>query len=149
MNIISFILIIFRRIDVMKRERAIRYFFIQGLGSAIFIGIFYLGGEETSIIIPVIIMYKMGGAPFYFWFPSVCERVSWGVCLVLITIQKVIPLILLRMVTGSLVWVLGVLRIVVGGVGSLNQMKMKRLLAFSSIHHVGLVVLSLKILEKI
>lgn len=148
-NMVRFVLIIFKRGDIIKRESAMKYFFIQGIGSALFIRIFYLDREILRNISPFILRYKMGGGPFYFWFPSLCERISWGICLILMTLQKIIPLILMGRIIGVVVWWVGVRRIIIGGVGILNQVKFKRLFAFSSIFHVGLVILGILILEKI
>jgi len=75
-NMVRFVLIIFKRGDIIKRESAMKYFFIQGIGSALFIRIFYLDREILRNISPFILRYKMGGGPFYFWFPSLCERIS-------------------------------------------------------------------------
>lgn len=146
-NIVRFIILIFKRGDVVKREGIIKYFFIQRVGSRVFLGIFYLDGI-MEILGPIILTYKIGGGPFYYWFPRLCESASWGVCIILMTFQKLIPLVLVRMMLRIIVILIRIVRVLVGGIGIINQKKLKRLIAYSSIYHVGLLLLRVTIWEK-
>lgn len=139
-NIIRFIAIIYSR-SSEGVEVCLKYFFIQRLGSGILIIIFYSEFEWFDYIILIILRYKMGAGPFYFWFPSVCDGLEWGCCFLLITIQKVLPLLLISFLTRIFLWVIILRRIIIGSVGSINQERMKRLIAYSSIHHVGWILL--------
>jgi len=56
--------------------------------------------ENINILV---IRYKIGAGPFYFWFPSVCEMISWGPCFLLIRIQKLIPLVLISMYSSFMI----------------------------------------------
>lgn len=139
-NIIRFIAIIYSR-SSEGVEVCLKYFFIQRLGSGILIIIFYSEFEWFDYIILIILRYKMGAGPFYFWFPSVCDGLEWGCCFLLITIQKVLPLLLISFLTRIFLWVIILRRIIIGAAGSINQERMKRLIAYSSIHHVGWILL--------
>lgn len=135
-NIFRFLLIIRNKIR-NRIDSRIKYFFIQGLGSRLLILSFYRQNIFESAINILVLRYKMGAGPFYFWFPSVCRIISWGACFLLISIQKLIPLILISIYSSVIIWVIVVSRVTIGVLGIINQVRIKRLLAYSSIHHIG------------
>lgn len=147
-NILRFIALIYRR-RIIRVEACIKYFFIQRLGSGLLIIIFYCGVNWFEYLILVILRYKMGGGPFYFWFPSICERIRWGRCLLLMRFQKVLPLLIVTVLVSIILWRIIIIRIVVGSVGSLNQKKIKRLMAYSSVHHIGWMLLGIYVRDDI
>lgn len=55
----------------------------------------------------------------------------------MIVIQKVAPLYLLAVRFGSILFVVGGLSALVGALGGLNQVHLRKLLAYSSISHLG------------
>lgn len=136
-NILSFIIIIHKRYRQNCIESCIKYFFVQRLGSAILIITFYLEEIIVRALVILILSYKVGGAPIYFWFPRVCEGLDWISCFVLIFFQKVIPLILVSIFIRRIIWLTIISRLIVGAIGSFNQRRMKILIAYSSIHHLG------------
>nr|YP_009333088.1 NADH dehydrogenase subunit 2 [Araneus angulatus]AMD83655.1 NADH dehydrogenase subunit 2 [Araneus angulatus] len=139
-NMMSFIAIMYSR-SSEGVEVCLKYFFIQSLGSGILMMMFYSEFGWFDYIILMILSYKMGAGPFYFWFPSVCEGLEWGCCFLLMTIQKVLPLLLISFLTSMFLWVIILSSMFIGAAGSMNQESMKRLMAYSSIHHVGWILL--------
>nr|YP_010415021.1 NADH dehydrogenase subunit 2 [Araniella displicata]URW97640.1 NADH dehydrogenase subunit 2 [Araniella displicata] len=139
-NMMSFIALIYER-GALGVEMCLKYFFIQSLGSGVLMMMFYSEFKWVEYLSLVILSYKIGGGPFYFWFPSICDGLSWGSCFMLMTIQKVLPLILITFLVSMFLWVIIFSSMLIGGVGSMNQKSMKRLLAFSSIHHIGWILL--------
>lgn len=84
---------------------------------------------------------KRGAAPFHFWFPSVIEGLRWYPNLLLITWQKIAPLIVLSYVIRlNLIIFIIVFSIIFGRLGGLNQTSLRKLLAFSSINHLGWII---------
>lgn len=140
-NMIRFIILIYKRYRLDSIESCLRYFFVQSLGSAMFIGIFYMGRGFMRELVILVLGYRLGAAPFYFWFPSVCKGIRWIRCFVLISFQKIIPLILIVMCIRYIVWFLIMLRLVIGAFGSFNQSNIKQLMAYSSIHHLGWIIM--------
>lgn len=140
LNIISFIALVYDR-NSRGVEVRIKYFFIQRLGSGILILIFFTEFFWFDYIRLRVLSYKMGGGPFYFWFPSICERLGWGSCLLLITIQKILPLLLITFLVRIFLWFIIITRILLGAIGSINQKRVKRLLGFSSVHHIGWIII--------
>lgn len=144
-NIIIFIVLIYVRYRMFNIESCIKYFFIQSLGSAVFIILFYCDNIFIDIIICLSLRYKLGAGPFFYWFPSVCEGISWLSCFILISVQKVIPLILIIMFISWIVFFIVIISLLFGVLGSFNQKDLKRLIAYSSVYHLGWIFLCIMI----
>jgi len=93
--------------------------------------------------------FKIGSAPFHFWVPDVYSKVSLFVNFYLISVPKIgilftlIKISLFLPVTHNLIMVFSILSLLVGAIGGLVQQKITRLLAYSSISHVGYILLAL------
>lgn len=135
-------------------EGAVKYLLIQASGSGLLLvrslmswfssGTSFLNirRSTTMIILIMRLLLKMGVFPFYFWVPSVINSTRWTNCLLLITWQKMAPLALLSHLRlfnteFSVVVVIAVMRILVGGILGINQAQLRRLIAYSSIAHGG------------
>lgn len=140
-NIISFLILIYRRYRTGVIESCLKYFFIQSLGSALFIRIFYLNYYMIGGILFLILSFKIGAGPFFYWFPSLCSGIDWGSCYILIIFQKIIPLLLIRIFIHWILWFVVIVRLIIGVLGSFNQRNIKQLMAYSSIHHLGWIMI--------
>ncbi len=146
-NLISFIPIIINIENNKKSsEAAIKYFLVQTFASAIVIFsslYFYLYNGYTfsntpNIIITLALCLKLGIAPFHFWFPEVLEGLNWINSLLLLTWQKISPLVILSLFFYSdLIIILALISAIVGAISGINQTSMRKILAFSSISHLG------------
>lgn len=137
-NIMSFLFLFYYQKRIVNIESCMKYFFVQSVGSALFIrSLYFIVGEEWDYIRRIILRYKLGAGPFFFWFPSVVKGLGWIGAFFLITIQKIIPLILLIIFVRWMLWIILILSLVVGLLGSFNQRDVKILFAYSSIHHLG------------
>nr|YP_009169985.1 NADH dehydrogenase subunit 2 [Salvelinus albus]YP_009245097.1 NADH dehydrogenase subunit 2 [Salvelinus kuznetzovi]YP_009743747.1 NADH dehydrogenase subunit 2 [Salvelinus taranetzi]YP_010241806.1 NADH dehydrogenase subunit 2 [Salvelinus schmidti]YP_010500910.1 NADH dehydrogenase subunit 2 [Salvelinus confluentus]YP_010516601.1 NADH dehydrogenase subunit 2 [Salvelinus kronocius]YP_010557002.1 NADH dehydrogenase subunit 2 [Salvelinus malma lordi]AID67895.1 NADH dehydrogenase subunit 2 [Salve len=91
---------------------------------------------------------KLGLAPVHFWLPEVLQGLELTTGLILSTWQKLAPFALMIQVAPaidpSLLIALGLLSILVGGWGGLNQTQLRKILAYSSIAHLGWMVLILQ-----
>jgi len=101
-----------------------------------------------SLIISTL-AFKIGSAPFHFWVPDVYSKVSLFVNFYLISCPKIgilytlIKFCLSLPIYSSLIFVFSILSLVVGALGGLVSLKINRLLAYSSINHVGYILLAL------
>lgn len=146
-NLMSFIPIIINLENNKKRrESAIKYFLIQAISSAIVIFrslMFYMIGRENlsltpNIIITLALCIKIGIAPFHFWFPEVLEGLNWFNSLILLTWQKISPLVILSLFFYSKALILLALAsAIIGAISGINQTSIRKILAFSSISHLG------------
>nr|YP_009990452.1 NADH dehydrogenase subunit 2 [Mullus surmuletus]QNM99676.1 NADH dehydrogenase subunit 2 [Mullus surmuletus] len=90
---------------------------------------------------------KLGLAPLHTWLPEVIQGLDLSVGLVLSTWQKLAPLALLAQIAPSdskLLIVLGVMSTFLGGWAGLNQVQIRKILAYSSIAHLGWMVIVLQ-----
>nr|YP_009171130.1 NADH dehydrogenase subunit 2 [Drawida japonica]AIR76355.1 NADH dehydrogenase subunit 2 [Drawida japonica] len=149
-NLLSFIPIILTGSGNQETEAAIKYFLAQALGSsAILVFSTSLWNLESfsfsklfSLILMVSILLKLGSAPCHFWYPSVMSSISWVSCFVLTTWQKLAPLcaisfFLMQKFSSSFLIFVGSLNAIIGGIMGLNQSKMRSIMAYSSIGHIG------------
>lgn len=140
-NIISFLILIYKRYRVIIGESCLKYFFIQRIRSSLFISLFYLNYYLIGGVIIIILRLKIGAGPFFFWFPSLCSGLDWFSCYILMLFQKVLPLMLIFMFIHWIIWIIVIVRLLLGVIGSFNQSNIKQLLAYSSIHHLGWIVM--------
>ena len=142
LNMLSFIPLIIFSSWFQETEAAIKYFLFQALGSSLLL----LGAysAEFNILVFIGILVKLGIAPFHFWFPSVMNSISWPICLILATWQKVVPLLVLIIssssIQSSFIFLVASLNALVGGIGGLNQTQIRPLLAYSSVGHIGWIL---------
>lgn len=139
-NIISFIPIISSSSWLQESEGAIKYLLFQALGSSLIL----LGSlfPTFNILILFGLLTKLGAAPFHFWFPSIIKRIPWPTSALLLTWQKIAPMIILisSFSRRRVLFIFGALRALVGGLGGLTQTHLRPLLAYSSIGHIGWMV---------
>jgi len=105
-------------------------------------------------LVLVAVGFKLGAAPFHLWTPDVYRGAPAPVTAFVATVSKAgVVAVLLRLlvavdpVPGSpLVWILGLLAvasIVVGNLLALREPDLKRLLAYSSVAHMGYLLVAL------
>nr|YP_011007725.1 NADH dehydrogenase subunit 2 [Gobiobotia jiangxiensis]WAW79920.1 NADH dehydrogenase subunit 2 [Gobiobotia jiangxiensis] len=88
---------------------------------------------------------KIGLAPMHFWLPEVLQGLDLLTGLILSTWQKLAPLALIiqtaQTVNPLLLTLLGLMSALAGGWGGLNQTQLRKILAYSSIAHMGWMVI--------
>ncbi|YP_001661382.1 NADH dehydrogenase subunit 2 (mitochondrion) [Trichechus manatus] len=154
MNMLAMIPILTMNSNPRSTEAATKYFLAQSTASmllmmAILIN-FMLSGQWTITKLPNVVtssmalaalMMKLGLAPFHFWVPEVTQGTSLISGAILLTWQKLAPLSILYQIIPSidinLLIISGLLSILVGGWGGLNQTQLRKILAYSSIAHMG------------
>jgi len=165
-NLLSFIPLITSKSNLNNSEAALNYFLIQAFASTIilfsiiiyiiFINIdfFFINPLNklplSNFIISLTLILKLGVAPFHFWLPNVIENINWFNRFILITWQKLTPIIIisyLNLHNFLLMFIL--LSTFVGAIGGLNQISIRKLIAFSSINHIGWIIAALIFNESI
>lgn len=152
LNLLSFIPLIIRPNNLNSTESAIKYFLIQAFASLVFLfsSIIYITKfsffnfiyfNYENFIINSSIILKLGAAPFHFWFPNIIEGLSWINSLILLTWQKLAPLTIISYSSyNSYIIVFILFSTFIGAIGGLNQTSLRKLLAFSSINHIGWIL---------
>nr|ATU75187.1 NADH dehydrogenase subunit 2 [Conirostrum cinereum] len=135
-------------------EAATKYFLTQAAASALVLfssmtnawqtgqwDITQLTHPTSCLILTAAIAMKLGLVPFHFWFPEVLQGSPLTTGLLLSTIMKLPPIALLYMTSPSLnptlLTTLAILSTALGGWMGLNQTQIRKILAFSSISHLG------------
>ena len=122
--------------------------------------------EEITIYIPYCLillsvgfLFKISAAPFHFWSPDVYDRIPTIVTTFVAIITKISILILLLQLvhytnniylTNKYFWtssllISSVLSLIIGTILGLTQSRIKRLYAYSTISHLGFILLALTI----
>nr|ABN72880.1 NADH dehydrogenase subunit 2 [Drosophila ambigua] len=161
-NLLSFIpLLSDSNNNSTSTEASLKYFLTQALASTVllFSSIILMlknnmnieiNDSFTSMIIMSALLLKSGAAPFHFWFPNMMEGLTWMNALMLMTWQKIAPLMLISYLDiKNLLLISVILSVMVGAIGGLNQTSLRKLMAFSSINHLGWMLMSLMISESI
>nr|WNH22545.1 NADH dehydrogenase subunit 2 [Calamus calamus] len=100
-----------------------------------------------ATLITLALALKIGLAPLHLWLPEVIQGVDYTTGLMLSTWQKLAPFVLLLQIqptNSSLLMALGITSTLVGGWGGLNQVQLRKILAYSSIAHLGWMTLVLQ-----
>nr|AAZ16125.1 NADH dehydrogenase subunit 2 [Eurycea wilderae] len=135
-------------------EAATKYFLMQAAASALLLFATTLNawytGEWTiscmqnvisTLMLTIALMIKLAVAPFHLWLPDVIQGLDLMTCLILLTWQKLAPMTLLIQIGPELNPMLlisfGLLSIILGGWGGLNQPQIRKIMAYSSIAHLG------------
>nr|AEV22067.1 NADH dehydrogenase subunit 2 [Arachnothera flavigaster] len=135
-------------------EAATKYFLVQAAASALVLfssmtnawhtgqwDITQLTHPVSCLILTSAISMKLGLVPFHFWFPEVLQGSPIITGLLLSTVMKFPPLTLLYMTSPSLnptlLATMALLSTALGGWMGLNQTQIRKILAFSSIAHLG------------
>nr|YP_009672842.1 NADH dehydrogenase subunit 2 [Craterocephalus stramineus]QDE53150.1 NADH dehydrogenase subunit 2 [Craterocephalus stramineus] len=101
----------------------------------------------STSIITMALALKIGLAPVHAWLPEVLQGLDLTTGLILSTWQKLAPFALILQINPSnptLLIILGMTSTLVGGWGGLNQTQLRKVLAYSSIAHLGWMVLVLQ-----
>nr|QGQ60814.1 NADH dehydrogenase subunit 2 [Scytalopus latrans]QGQ60832.1 NADH dehydrogenase subunit 2 [Scytalopus latrans] len=95
----------------------------------------------SCLLLTTAISIKLGLTPFHFWFPEVVQGSSLTTGLLLATLMKFPPTVLLILTSPSLnptlLTIMAIASAALGGWMGLNQTQIRKVLAFSSISHLG------------
>nr|ABU49958.1 NADH dehydrogenase subunit 2 [Chirostoma sphyraena]ABU49973.1 NADH dehydrogenase subunit 2 [Chirostoma consocium] len=98
-------------------------------------------------MITLALALKVGLAPLHAWLPEVLQGLDLTTGLILSTWQKLAPFALLLQIQPAdshALIALGLASTLVGGWGGLNQTQLRKILAYSSIAHLGWMILVLQ-----
>nr|AHG31238.1 NADH dehydrogenase subunit 2 [Pachycephala vitiensis kandavensis]AJS11024.1 NADH dehydrogenase subunit 2 [Pachycephala vitiensis kandavensis]AJS11067.1 NADH dehydrogenase subunit 2 [Pachycephala vitiensis kandavensis]AJS11134.1 NADH dehydrogenase subunit 2 [Pachycephala vitiensis kandavensis] len=135
-------------------EAATKYFLVQATASTLVLfssmtNAWYTGQWDITqlthptscLILTMAISMKLGLVPFHFWFPEVLQGSPLITGLLLSTAMKFPPITLLFMTSPSLnptlLTTMAILSTALGGWMGLNQTQIRKIMAFSSISHLG------------
>nr|QNE85777.1 NADH dehydrogenase subunit 2 [Hydrotaea irritans] len=151
-NLLSFIPLMSDN-KLMSTEASLKYFLTQALASSIFLFaviLFLLNSSKNNsnyfmeMILFSSLLLKSGSAPFHFWFPNVMEGLSWLNSLILMTWQKIAPLMLISYIILKPLIIMSIIfSSLIGALGGLNQTSLRKLMAYSSINHLSWMLMAM------
>nr|APQ47188.1 NADH dehydrogenase subunit 2 [Anolis soinii] len=153
-NTLAIIPIISMQHHPRATEAATKYFLTQAAASAMILfssttnawytgtwDITQISTNPSHILLMLALAMKLGLAPTHFWLPEVLQGTTMTTALIITTWQKLAPLSLIYVTMNNLpttiLLMLGLLSSAVGGWGGLNQTQTRKIMAYSSIAHLG------------
>lgn len=159
-----FILVAIKKGSAYSAEAGLKYFVLGAVSSGVFLfgcALLYgvsgemsiqgvnsvLIGDIGKIWITVSLLFKLSVAPFHMWAPDVYEGAPTITTALLAIMPKIGVFFVIVQVglVSNVILFCGVLSVIYGAIGALNQTKMKRLLAYSGIGHLGFILLGVAI----
>nr|AMN92811.1 NADH dehydrogenase subunit 2 [Anolis schiedii] len=157
LNTLAIIPIISTTHNPRSTEAATKYFLIQAAASAVILfssmtnawltgtwDITNLLSPPSQIMVTLALAMKLGLAPAHFWLPEVLQGSTLTTALVITTWQKLAPMALIYLTLNNLsttvLIILGILSSMIGGWGGLNQTQTRKIMAYSSIAHLGWMI---------
>nr|YP_010029017.1 NADH dehydrogenase subunit 2 [Lemniscomys barbarus]QOU09834.1 NADH dehydrogenase subunit 2 [Lemniscomys barbarus] len=154
MSLLAIIPLLINKKNPRSTEAATKYFITQATASMIFLFTIVLNykqtgtwmfQQQTNNILPnmmlIALSMKLGLAPFHYWLPEVTQGIPLRTGLILLTWQKIAPLSIMfqtyQLLNPMIVSMLAALSIFTGAWGGLNQTQTRKIMAYSSIAHMG------------
>nr|YP_002907479.1 NADH dehydrogenase subunit 2 [Papyrocranus congoensis]BAB19291.1 NADH dehydrogenase subunit 2 [Papyrocranus sp. Nagoya University]BAH58962.1 NADH dehydrogenase subunit 2 [Papyrocranus congoensis] len=104
-------------------------------------------------LITLALALKIGLAPMHFWMPEVLQGLDLSTGLILTTWQKLAPFALIYQIAPNmnttLLMIMGLTSTLIGGWGGLNQTQLRKIMAYSSIAHMGWMIMVLQFMPSL
>nr|ALB78432.1 NADH dehydrogenase subunit 2 [Canis lupaster]QZP40686.1 NADH dehydrogenase subunit 2 [Canis lupaster]QZP40699.1 NADH dehydrogenase subunit 2 [Canis lupaster] len=154
MNMLAVIPILMKKYNPRAMEASTKYFLTQATASMLLmmgvtINLLYSGqwviskisNPIASTMMTTALTMKLGLSPFHFWVPEVTQGITLMSGMILLTWQKIAPMSVLYQISPSintnLLMLMALASVLVGGWGGLNQTQLRKIMAYSSIAHMG------------
>nr|AAF18891.1 NADH dehydrogenase subunit 2 [Liolaemus rothi] len=154
LNTLAVIPMITKQHHPRATEAATKYFLTQAAASAIILfsstinawqtgtwDITQLSTPISSILLTTALAMKLGLAPAHFWLTEVMQGTTMETAMIIATWQKLAPMAIIFMTMNNLsptiLLTMGMLSAIIGGWGGLNQTQLRKMMAYSSIAHLG------------
>uniref|UniRef100_UPI0030E088DA NADH dehydrogenase subunit 2 n=1 Tax=Monochamus guttulatus TaxID=2079363 RepID=UPI0030E088DA len=154
-NLLSIIPLLKDKKNLYPSESALKYFITQSLASSILLlaivlslnlkEFFLENFQFLSMMMNSALLTKMGAAPFHAWFPEVMEGLNWMTGLLMLTWQKIAPMILIfyNLNLSLFFFLIIIFSTILSGILGLNQISLRKILAYSSINHISWMLASM------
>nr|QHI39382.1 NADH dehydrogenase subunit 2 [Dicrostonyx torquatus]QHI39616.1 NADH dehydrogenase subunit 2 [Dicrostonyx torquatus]QHI39629.1 NADH dehydrogenase subunit 2 [Dicrostonyx torquatus]QHI39642.1 NADH dehydrogenase subunit 2 [Dicrostonyx torquatus] len=157
MNLLALIPLMMNKSNPRSMEAATKYFLTQATASMILLmsiimnfkqlGLWTFQPETKDIIMTttfISLTIKLGLAPFHSWLPEVTQGIKPNVGLILLTWQKIAPLTILfqyyELMNPKMLIMSAVTSVLIGAWNGLNQTQTRKIMAYSSIAHMGWMI---------
>nr|AAC99601.1 NADH dehydrogenase subunit 2 [Paralaudakia caucasia] len=162
MNMLAILPIISKPKTLRSTEAATKYFMTQAIASAMMLlastmnawqtgnwNITQLDNKYATTIMTISLAMKMGAFPTHFWLPEVMQGSSLYTALLITTWQKIAPITLMYMISNhtppAILMTIGIMSVLIGGLGGINQTQLRKMMAYSSINNIGWTITTMAI----
>nr|NP_945214.1 NADH dehydrogenase subunit 2 [Haemaphysalis flava]UNO53819.1 NADH dehydrogenase subunit 2 [Haemaphysalis flava]UXX50237.1 NADH dehydrogenase subunit 2 [Haemaphysalis flava]BAD03983.1 NADH dehydrogenase 2 [Haemaphysalis flava] len=129
----------------------ISYFIVQSFSSILFFmsaSMIHMNYSYfMEILINISVLIKLGMIPFHFWLISISEVLDYNSFLLILTIQKIIPLFILFKMKTEISLFISILSLMMSSIMIFNLKMLKKILIFSSISHLSWMIILMFILS--
>nr|AAP84527.1 NADH dehydrogenase subunit 2 [Sceloporus adleri] len=166
MNTLAIIPMISKQHHPRATEAATKYFLTQAAASAMILfsstlnawstgtwDIMNSTNQTANMLLTLAIAMKLGLAPTHFWLPEVLQGSTMKTAMIIVTWQKLAPMALIYQTSNNVstttMLTLGMISAALGGWAGLNQTQTRKIMAYSSIAHLGWMAAIMTILPNI
>nr|YP_009024412.1 NADH dehydrogenase subunit 2 [Massicus raddei]AGO01994.1 NADH dehydrogenase subunit 2 [Massicus raddei] len=155
-NLLSIIPLLTDPKNIYPSESALKYFITQAMASSVLLFSIIMSMNLNEFLpqnsyfwmlmmMNSALLTKMGAAPFHFWFPEVMEGLNWANSLIMLTWQSIAPMVLLMYKNKMTMFVTFIIMFsaMISGVQGINQVSLRKILAYSSINHIAWMIASM------
>nr|UNO53793.1 NADH dehydrogenase subunit 2 [Haemaphysalis longicornis] len=144
MNMMMFIPIL-KENKMENCNSMITYFIIQSFSSIMFFMASSMTIMNFSMInetlINIALMIKLAMIPFHSWLMLISETLEYNSFMIILTIQKLIPLFILSQMKSKITFFISILSVIMSVVMIFNLKLFKKILIFSSISHLSWMII--------
>nr|AJA04696.1 NADH dehydrogenase subunit 2 [Phrynocephalus ornatus] len=154
LNMLAILPIISKPKTTRASEATTKYFLWQATASAMMLlsstmnawqtgswNILELKNKYFTTIMALSLMAKMGTGPIHFWLPEVLQGTTLQTALIITTWQKHASITLMYMISNNIqpaiLMSMGIVSMIIGGLGGINQTQLRKMMAYSSINNLG------------
>uniref|UniRef100_UPI003001EB6A NADH dehydrogenase subunit 2 n=1 Tax=Yangisunda ramosa TaxID=3019675 RepID=UPI003001EB6A len=134
--------------SMISSESTMKYFIMQSISSAMLmmtmLTMIMSGDYNYSFLLTTSLLVKTGVAPFHTWLLTVIEGLEPWMMMITLTINKLAPLTMISYTTKTIMMII-MLTMILGSVSGLNQNSFSKLIGYSSIFNMGLIMSIIKI----
>nr|DAZ91250.1 TPA_asm: ND2 [Gammarus fossarum] len=149
-NLLSFIPMKKKKKNKYSAESALKYFLIQALASMLIItsACWLSSYSYFNLLVTMSLLLKSGAAPSHQWLPAVAEGATWPIFSILMTLQKVNPLVLIffTLKTNMSYYAISLYALasaIIGSLAGLSQNSLRKIFTYSSIAHMSWILSTL------
>nr|AEV56632.1 NADH dehydrogenase subunit 2 [Stenopirates sp. NKU01] len=149
-NLISFMPIMYNNKNIYASESMMIYFIVQTMSSILFLFsliysnmILYKNNYIFHIFMMISMMIKLGMPPFHLWSILMMKKMKWITLYFLLTIQKIMPIIILSMIMKNFMMIFIMLSTMISSISGINQTNLLKIILYSSINHSSWMMMSL------
>nr|YP_010718956.1 NADH dehydrogenase subunit 2 [Nematus hequensis]WDQ45602.1 NADH dehydrogenase subunit 2 [Nematus hequensis] len=152
-NLMSFIPLMMSSNKKKSSNSTMIYFIVQAMASSLILLSTLLMKIEINLVklnmmyslIQFSLLMKLGAAPLHWWTPKIFMNLNWKIGFNFLTWQKIAPIMLLNTSINNnlMIYMMMISSILTGAILGMNQTMIKLIMIYSSINHMGWMLMAL------